>query len=463
VPPTLESTLAGLVVAIDGPSASGKSTTARGVARALGLRHVDTGAMYRAVTLAALDDGVDPEDADAVGEIARRVTIEQRGGGDTPATFLLDGRDVSTEIRSTRVTAAVSAVSAHAPVRRALVRLQRQVARSGGAVLEGRDIGSVVLPSADVKIYLVADVNVRAQRRQAEMSERGEQVDRDAVAADLERRDTLDSSREESPLQRAVGSWRVDTSATTIDGQVEEVCRIARLTADRMVALSEARSDGVRPGRQRFVYKLVTLIIRTVMRVFFGMKVINRFDGHLEENYILAPNHISNFDPPAFGATVPREWYFLAKAALFKNPLFGGLISYFRAFPLKRGVFDRQAMAASVELLQQGNSLTIFPEGGRVFGGELGPARSGVGYLGVSTGVAILPLFGKGTDRLRRCLLRRERVIVSHGRPIRIPPEVLEELQALDDKGQKDAWRRLSETVMAAISELRDEVLDLTG
>jgi cytidylate kinase len=462
-PPTLESTLAGLVVAIDGPSASGKSTTARGVARALGLRHVDTGAMYRAVTLAVLDLGSDPEDEAAAGRVAREVKIEQRDGEEGAATFVLDGRDVTTEIRSSRVTAAVSAVSAHASVRRGLVRLQRSVARNGGVVLEGRDIGSVVLPSAGVKVYLDADVSVRADRRRSEMSERGETVAHETVAADLARRDALDSSREESPLQRAVGSWRVDTSAITIDEQVEEVCRIARLTSQRLLDLNLPRSDGARPRQQRAVYQLVTLLIRTVMRVGFGLKVINRFDGHLEENYILAPNHISNLDPPSFGATIPREWYFLGKAALFKNPLFGGLISYFRAFPLKRGVFDRQAMAASVELLKSGNSLTIFPEGGRVYGGELGPARSGVGYLAVTTGVTVLPLFGMGTDNLRDCLVRRRRVIVSHGRPIRIPPEVLAELQALDDKAARDAWRSFSETVLCAISELRDEVLDLPG
>ena len=155
-PPTLESTLAGLVVAIDGPSASGKSTTAHGVACALGLRHVDTGAMYRAVTVAVLERGTDTADAEEVTAVARSVTIEQRAGGDAPARVLLDGRDVTTEIRSSRVTAAVSSVSAHASVRRTLVRLQRDAARGGGVVLEGRDIGSVVLPSADVKVYLDA-------------------------------------------------------------------------------------------------------------------------------------------------------------------------------------------------------------------------------------------------------------------------------------------------------------------
>jgi 1-acyl-sn-glycerol-3-phosphate acyltransferase len=193
------------------------------------------------------------------------------------------------------------------------------------------------------------------------------------------------------------------------------------------------------------------------MVVGFGLRVHRRFDGRLEENYILAPNHISNFDPPFFGSTIPREWYFLAKASLFKNPLFGGVIRFFRAFPLKRGVFDREAMAASVELLRAGNSMTIFPEGGRVYGGELGPPRGGVGVLAIKTGVAIVPLYGRGTDRLRRCLLRRERLTVVHGRPIRIPQEVLAELQATDDAAQRDAARRLSATVMAAISALRDE------
>ena len=416
--------------------------------------------MYRAVTLAILERGLDPSDEESASAVADSVRIEQQGGNDRPAIILLDGRDVSEEIRSTRVTAAVSAVSAHAQVRRALVRLQRIAARGGGVVLEGRDIGSVVLPGAEVKVYLDASAPVRADRRQAEMRERGETIPHEDVAADIARRDEADSSRVESPLQRAVGAWRVDTSTMTIDEQVDEVCRLARLTAGRLFELNQPRSDGARPRRQRRVYQLVTLFIRTVMRVLFGLKIVNRFDGRLEENYILAPNHVSNFDPPAFGATIPREWYFLGKATLFKVPLLGALIRYFRAIPHNRGVFDRQAMAAAVELLRSGNSLTIFPEGGRVFSGELGAARPGVGYLAVTTGVAILPVFGTGTGRLRACLLRRRRVIVAHGRPIRIPPELVRELQ---ESGDKDAYRRLSETVMAAISELRDEVLDLAG
>jgi cytidylate kinase len=219
------------VIALDGPSGSGKSTVARGVARALGWRYVDTGATYRAATLAVLRSGADLRDADAVAAIVRRAVIELSVDPDA-AGISLDGEDVSTQIRGPEVTGAVSAVSAVPDVRRQLVELQRALI-GPGAVVEGRDIGTVVAPDAPVKIFLDATPDVRASRR---AGDRDAGVPRagaagdvlEAVAADLARRDRLDSSRAASPLQSAVDAVHLDSSALDADQVIERVLDLAR-------------------------------------------------------------------------------------------------------------------------------------------------------------------------------------------------------------------------------------------
>jgi len=204
------------VVAIDGPSGAGKSTVARGVAAALGFEVLDTGAMYRAVTLATLEDGVDVDDEAGCAALARRVTIEQHG-----ATTRLDGRDVSAEIRGADVTAAVSSVSAHPGVRIVLVEHQRAwlAARPGG-VVEGRDIGTVVFPDAAVKVFLTASEVERARRRRDEAQPSAEVG---TVQAELERRDHLDRTRATSPLQPAPDALRIDTTDRPVDEVVRHI------------------------------------------------------------------------------------------------------------------------------------------------------------------------------------------------------------------------------------------------
>jgi cytidylate kinase len=450
--PTVEEVLRGIVVSIDGPSGSGKSTTARELAARLQLRHIDTGAMYRSVTLAAMERGMSLSDADALGELAAGLDLRMEGEGNRGPRIFLGERDVSTDIRTPEVTAAVSEVSAHAPVRRAMVRLQRRLARDGGVVLEGRDIGSVVLPGADVKVYLVASARVRAQRRVKDLEALGRTASVDEVERDLIRRDEYDSGREESPLMRPVGAYRIDTSNLTIPGQVDAIAEIAARSAAERVALYHPRPDGARPRSRRPIDRFAQGLSHWVTRIVFGLRFFNRFDGSLEEPYIFAPNHVSNTDPPFIGSTLPRDQWFVAKAALFKNPLFGALIRYFHAIPIRRGIFDREAMARFVELLQSGRSVMIFPEGGRVMTGELGPPKSGVGYLALATGVAVVPIYATGTGHLVDCMLRRRRMMVAYGAPIRVPAELLEEFQGAD------ASRQYAEMVMAAIAALRDEV-----
>ena len=203
------------VIAIDGPAGSGKSTVARAVADRLELEYLDTGAMYRGVAHAVLRRGINPTDRAAVAEVARAVSLDV-----TRSSCLVDGEDASGAIRGPEVTGAVSAVAANPDVRVEMVARQREwVAELGGGVMEGRDIGSVVFPDAEVKVYLTASPEVRARRRAAEVPG----LDVDAVAADIRRRDEADSSRTASPLVTADGAQVLDTSELTVDGVVDAI------------------------------------------------------------------------------------------------------------------------------------------------------------------------------------------------------------------------------------------------
>ena len=238
------SSAATAVVAIDGPSGSGKSSVSRGVARSLGLRYLDTGAMYRAMTWAALRAGINLDDADEIARIAESTRLGWSTDADE-SQVLVDGLDVSRAIREEAVTSTVSVVAAEPRTRAVLVALQREAVRDAldagqGIVVEGRDIGSVVLPDADLKVWLVADPEVRAARRAAEDAAAGRLDLPDgsapgvvrSVAADLERRDALDATRAASPTTQAADAVVVDASEL---GLAEVI--------DVVVALVDARTS----------------------------------------------------------------------------------------------------------------------------------------------------------------------------------------------------------------------------
>ena len=211
-----------MIIAIDGPSASGKSTTAKGVAERLGITHLDTGAMYRATTYGIIESGIDLNDLQSIHEFLKNMALKF----DSLNHIWINGKDVSKKIRTNKISSSVSAVSAVPAVRFKMVEIQRSIAKGKDCVLEGRDIGTVVFPNADFKFFLIADILVRAKRRLKDLEKIGEESTLNDLINDIEKRDVSDSSRDVSPLVQAKDAIAINTSNLTINEQVDKIVQI---------------------------------------------------------------------------------------------------------------------------------------------------------------------------------------------------------------------------------------------
>ena len=224
----------GLQVAIDGPASAGKSTVAKLVAKKFNYVYCDTGAMYRAVTLEVLNQGIDPNDEKAIAEIARQVKIDFEPG-DSEQRVFLNGEEVTHAIRLPKVAENVSAIAAVPEVRAEMTRQQRQIAEKGGIVMDGRDIGTTVLPNAPVKIFMVASAYERARRRYVENKAKGiDTTSLEDLQKAIELRDKKDSTRKVSPLTQAADAVRLDTTNLTIDEVVDKISQIIKKTQDEL-------------------------------------------------------------------------------------------------------------------------------------------------------------------------------------------------------------------------------------
>jgi cytidylate kinase len=232
----------GLIVAIDGPAGSGKSTSAKLIAKKLGYLYIDTGAMYRAVTYLALENNMIDNEYEIV-ELARKSKIELKFEN-TEITVLLNGKDISKEIRSVQVNEHVSNVSKISAVRKLMVEMQRELSKeSNGIVMEGRDIGTVVFPDADVKFFLTASLDTRADRRAKEYIEKGSKIMFDDIKNNLSNRDKIDSSRSDSPLTKADDAVSIDTTNVSIDEQVNLILDHIKETAKRKNIILEIKKN----------------------------------------------------------------------------------------------------------------------------------------------------------------------------------------------------------------------------
>lgn len=218
-----------MIIAIDGPSGAGKSTVSDDLAKKLGFSHLDTGAMFRAVAYLALKNGVDIFDGDALDKILQKNKIEFKSNVDKnqPKDIYIGGENVSDKIRNADVNKAVTPVCKHKKVRAALLIRQQEIAREKDSILDGRDIGTVVFPDAELKIFLTADPDIRAKRRVAQLKEKGKNVDYDTVLSEIKRRDHEDSTREHAPLKKADDAIEIDTTSFSQDEVVDQIYNLA--------------------------------------------------------------------------------------------------------------------------------------------------------------------------------------------------------------------------------------------
>ncbi|MDD3334585.1 MAG: (d)CMP kinase [Eubacteriales bacterium] len=392
-----------ITIAIDGPVGAGKSTVADGVAKELGILHLDTGAMYRAFAWKALQEGVDLENEAALEALTRRVMPEVRYENGAQRT-LIDGDDVTGLIRTPEVSMAASNVSKVAAVRAAMVARQQQLAAQQSMLLDGRDIGTRVLPDAMIKIYLTASSEVRAKRRFEEQVKKGDDTPYEEVLKDVVRRDEQDMNREVDPLRPAQDAQIVDSSDFTQQQVVESIVRRVRL------------KQGVKPEREeKFtpMYRFVKMLAGFLFSTFFPVRYHNEENLQWDAPYILLANHNCMMDPLVIAWKCHRYHVrFLGKKELVKNPIARWFFRKMLMISVDRHHMDMSAIRQCLKTLKEKHVLGIFPEGTRHKTGVMEELESGVAMIALMGKVPLIPVYMTGKPRLFRP------IDVYYGQPI---------------------------------------------
>jgi len=436
-------------IAIDGTAASGKSTIGRLLAERLGYLYFDTGAMYRAVTWLALQRGLDIADEEAITALAEAVEIEvvpPTANDGRQYTVYADGEDVTWQIRRPEVDANVSPVSAYPGVREALTAQQRRIGRRGRVVMVGRDIGTVVMPDADLKIYLDATVEERARRRYREILARGEQADYGEVLAAMRRRDRLDSEREVAPLRPAEDAIVIDTTDLTVEEVLAKVMESVEGWGTEGTNLRNPNPESTNLWRKIF-RRLAKCLLRVLFRLFSHLEVRGLENLPPGGPLIVVFNHLGHLDGPLLIAVLPWPVEGIALADLYRVPVTGQLLRLYGTIPVHRDELDRRVIRRALQVLAEGRILALAPEARMSRTGALERARHGAAYFALRTGAPILPVAITGTEKAysewRR--LRRPRLTVAIGpvfRPSRFQGRVRREQLA---RATDEIMRRIAE------------------
>ncbi len=374
-----------MIIVIDGPAGTGKSTVARHLAQKLGFIFFDTGAMYRSVAWMVIQAGVDPKNREAVAQLLSEFTYEIKTETHGEKRYFSCGTDVTEAIRVPMISEAASQVAMYPEVRQSLVRIQREFGKKLSAVFEGRDMGTVVFPDADLKIFLTATPYERAVRRLRELQNKfpdmADSLRFEQILEEIQERDKNDCTRPESPLKKAVDAHCIDTSKLSAAEVIEKILKLV---------------PKKKYSPMKFSYWSVYWMTRSFFKLCFRLKVYGL------ENFrpgcgIIAANHASNFDPPVLSVSCPEEVHFLAKDSLFHIPLLGRLIRCLNSHPVARAASDASTFRDLLKILQGGEKVILFPEGKRTPDGNLQPLERGLPFIMQKSQCPIFPAFIDGT------------------------------------------------------------------
>jgi cytidylate kinase len=466
----------GLIVALDGPASSGKSSVGAAAAVRLSYRFCDTGLLYRAVTWLALRRGVGADSIPALVALADEIELVADAEGRL-AHVSVEGADVTAEVHGAEVDVAVSAYARVAELRAALLTRQRAIAAAGRIIMAGRDIGTVVLPDADLKLYLDASPEERARRRAVERGLDPEGPEAVEILVELRRRDVLDSTRPVAPLRPAPDALILRTDGNEFEMTVEQVVDAirAREVAARPSGDAPGRPRGRRPTmgvirrtrpaptpiatRKTWILRLGSLVLRVIARAIIRIRVEGDLSAIPESGpLIIAANHASSADPVLIGAFLngrlhrPLNW--LGKRELVEMPVIGWFMRQAGIHPVDRATADVGAFRTAIRVLESGNILTVFPEGTRSPDGVLQEVREGVAVLALRSGAPVLPVGVADSDKVWRkgstFPTPGRSVTVRYGRPFVVADELPESVKG-DRRKAKEAATRL---IMSRIAEL---------
>ena len=386
-------------IAIDGPGGAGKSTVAKAVAKELGIIYVDTGALYRSIGLHMLKVGIDPKDAPSVISALNDFTLELKFV-DGKQTILLDGEDVGDTIRTPEVSMAASAVSAIGEVREYLLDTQRSIAMRNSVIMDGRDIGTVILPNAEVKIFLTASPEARAERRYKELIAKGQDVKYEDVFREMAERDKNDSTRDIAPCVPAADATLLDNSKLDLEGTTRAILKIVKKKA-----------------KKKTLYQKLHRVLAPLIRFFQRIHVKGLENIPKEGPVLFCSNHMAIRDPILIAASCKRQITFIGKKEIFKVPVIGWLVKKFGAVPLDRSGSDLSAIKTSVSVLKNGGALAIFPQGHRYPGEHPAstPTKKGAALITYRSKCDVVPVCIK-TKGFKYNFLGKKEIIF--GQPI---------------------------------------------
>lgn len=397
------------IVAIDGKAGTGKGTATKKIAERLNFVTIDTGAMYRCVTLKALKEGISEDSKEKIKEVADNITIEMKKEKEEQKVYL-DGNDVSKQIRTTEVDKNVSWVAAIPYVREKITPLQRKMGQNGNVIMEGRDIGTVVFPNADVKIFLDASDEEIAKRRFKQNIERGMDVTYEQILEDIKKRNEYDSNRDVAPLKQADDAIYIDTTKMSINQVVRAIEKIIKTKQKELKLLEKIYSIRPETKWKDFVRKMTKGFLAGLYHLVFRVKITGNIPK--EGSYIICSNHINYLDAAAIVLLNKRMVYFVAKEDLFRFRLLNWLAHVFDIIPIKRNMQDMEAMKRCFKVIKSGDLLGIFPEGTRKGLEKNGKAKNGAAYMAIKTGAPIIPCGIHGKFR------PFSKVYVNYGEPI---------------------------------------------